>query len=89
MPNFGPIFVDFQNEAGGLCVNNFINKDVKWTFMISQSNLKPYLSNPSRICKIEAMEAVLWLIKRVYFFLTHPVLKLMHESKQYTRLISH
>ena len=33
-------FVDFQNEPVGLCVNNFINKDVKWTFMISQYNLK-------------------------------------------------
>ena len=26
------------------------------------------MSNPSRIFKIEAMEAVLWLVKRVYFF---------------------
>ena len=26
---FWPIFVDFQNEAAGLCVNNSINKDVK------------------------------------------------------------
>ena len=26
-----------------------------------------------RIFKIEAIEAVLWLIKRVYFILTHPV----------------
>ena len=32
-----------------------------------------FLSNPSGI-KIEAMEAVLWLIKRVYFILTHRVL---------------
>ena len=28
---------------------------------------------PSRISKIEAMEAVLRLIKRVYFFFTHPI----------------
>ena len=31
------------------------------------------LSDLSRIFKIEAMEAVLWLIKVVYFILTHPV----------------
>ena len=30
-----PIFVDFQNEAAGLCVNNSIIKDVKWTFSVS------------------------------------------------------
>ena len=41
--------------------------------MVSEFNLKSYLSSPSRIFKIEAMEAVLWLVKRVYFFLTHPV----------------
>ena len=35
-----------------------------------------YLSNPSRIIKIEVLEAVLWLIKRVYFILTHPVYSL-------------
>ena len=38
IPYFKPIFVDFQNEAVGLCVNYFINKDVKWTFMISSLN---------------------------------------------------
>ena len=37
--------------------------------MVPRYNLKSYLSNPSRIFQIEAMEAVLWLIKRVYFFL--------------------
>ena len=26
---FWPIFVDFQNEAASLCLNNLINKDVK------------------------------------------------------------
>ena len=26
---FSPIFVDFQNEATGLCVNNSIDKDTK------------------------------------------------------------
>ena len=30
--------------------------------------LKSYLSNPSQIFTIEEMEAVLWLIKQVYFF---------------------
>ena len=40
---------------------------------INHMNLKSSLSNPSRIFKIEAIEAVLWLIKRVYFILTHPV----------------
>ena len=43
--------------------------------MVSKSNFKPYLSNPSRIFKIEAMKAVLWLIKLVYFILTHTVYK--------------
>ena len=28
-------FVDFQNEAASLCVNNSINKDVKLSFMVS------------------------------------------------------
>ena len=37
-------------------------------FCFQISNLKSYLSNPSRIFKIEAMEAVLWLVKRVYLF---------------------
>ena len=46
-----------------------LNKNVKWTFMVSTYNLKSYLSNSSWIFQIEAMEAVLWLIKRVYFFL--------------------
>ena len=32
-----------------------------------------YVSNPSQIFKTEVMEAVLWLVKRVYPFLTHPV----------------
>ena len=41
--------------------------------MVSQSNLKSDLSNPSRIFKIEAMEVVLWLNKHVYLILTHPV----------------
>ena len=62
---------------------NLINKDVKWTLiMVSQSDLKSSISNPSRIFKIEAMEAVLWIIKRVYFILTHPVYSLifMHEK---------
>ena len=37
--------------------------------MVSLSNLKSDLSNPSRIFKIEAVEAVkLRFIKRVYFF---------------------
>ena len=36
--------------------------------MVSLFNLKSYLSNPSRIFDIEAMEAMLWLVKRVYFF---------------------
>ena len=44
-------FLDFQNEATSLCVNNLINKD-----------MKSYLSNPSWIFKIKAMEVVLWLI---------------------------
>ena len=35
IPCFWPIFVDFQNEASGLCTNNLINKDVKGTFMVS------------------------------------------------------
>ena len=30
-----PIFVDFQNEGTGLCINNSIDKDVKWTFVVS------------------------------------------------------
>ena len=34
------------------------------------------LSNPSRIFKTEAMEAVLWLIERVYLFLTQPVVNI-------------
>ena len=63
---FSPIFLDFQNKAAGLGVNNSINKDVQWTFMVSYFNLKPYLSNTSGIFKIEATEAVLWLFKRVY-----------------------
>ena len=29
IPCFWPIFVNFQNEAVSLCVNNLINKDVK------------------------------------------------------------
>ena len=33
-----------------------------------QQPKKIYLSNPSRIFKIEQMEMVLWLIKLVYFF---------------------
>ena len=41
--------------------------------MASLSNLKSYLFNPSRIFKTEAVGAVLWLIKRVYLFLTHSV----------------
>ena len=36
--------------------------------MVSRYNLKSYLTNASRIFQIEAMEALLWLIKRVYFF---------------------
>ena len=32
---FWPIFVDFQNEAAGLCFDNSIDKDVKRTFMLS------------------------------------------------------
>ena len=56
---FWLILVDFQNEAASLCVNNSINKDVKWIFMVSLFNLRSYLSNASRIFKTEAMEAVL------------------------------
>ena len=37
-------------------------------FMAHNLILKSYLSNPSRIFKIEAMEAMLWLTKCVYFF---------------------
>ena len=29
--------------------------------------------NPSRIFKIEVMEAILWLVERAYLFSTHPV----------------
>ena len=29
------MFVDFQNEAASLCVNNSIDKDVKWAFVVS------------------------------------------------------
>ena len=36
-------------------------------------NVKSYLSNPSRMLKTEAMKAVLWLVKCVYFILTHPL----------------
>ena len=36
--------------------------------MVPLSNLKSYLSNPSGIFKTKALDAVLWLIKRVYFF---------------------
>ena len=36
--------------------------------MAFESNLKSYLSNPSQILKIEAMEEVLRFIKRVYSF---------------------
>ena len=32
---FWLILVDFQNEAASLCVNNSINKDVKWIFIVS------------------------------------------------------
>ena len=28
-PCFWPIFVDFQNEVTGLCVNDSINKDME------------------------------------------------------------
>ena len=36
--------------------------------MVSLSNLKSYLSNPSQIFNTEAMEVMLRLIKRVYLF---------------------
>ena len=48
--------------------------------MVLQSNLKSYLSDPSRIFTIEAMETVLWLIKREYFILTHPVHGVIHSQ---------
>ena len=35
---------------------------------ISYFKSKPYLSNPDGIFKTETMEAVLWLVKCVYFF---------------------
>ena len=36
--------------------------------MVLWFNFKPYLFNPSRIFKTEAMEVVLRLVQRVYFF---------------------
>ena len=67
-PCFSRILVEFQNEVASLCASNSINKNVKWTFMVSQYNLKSYLSDTSRTFSIEAVEAVLWLIKHVYIF---------------------
>ena len=32
---FWPIFVDFQSQAAGLCTNNSINKDEKYTLTVS------------------------------------------------------
>ena len=46
---FWPIFADFQNKAAGLCVYNSINKDVKWTFIVSYPNLKSQLFNQIQI----------------------------------------
>ena len=40
--------------------------------MVSLFNLKSYLSNPSRIFKIEAMDGVLWIVKRVCSFFYSP-----------------
>ena len=34
IPCFWPIFVDFQNEADGLCVNHPTDKDLKQTSMV-------------------------------------------------------
>ena len=48
--------------------------------MVSSFNFKSYLSDASRIFKTEAMEAVLWLIKRVYLFLNHLVLRALHSN---------
>ena len=47
--------------------------------------LKSYLSNPSRIFHTDALEVVLWLVKRVYFFYSPgtPFCKLA-ENKAYT-----
>ena len=39
-----------------------------YTFIVSLSNSKSDLSNPSRIIKTEAMEPVWWLIKCVYIY---------------------
>ena len=44
-----------------------------FVFVQHNVNLKSYLSNPSRIFKIDAVEGVLWLVKRVYAFFTHLV----------------
>ena len=59
IPCFWPFFIDFRNEVPGLCVNNSINEGMKWIFMIRQFSFNSYLSNPCRIFRIEAMEAVL------------------------------
>ena len=70
---FSTDFANFQKEADRLSVNSLIDKDPKWLFFMSWSNFRLWLSNPSQISSINAMVTFLWLIKRVYFFLTHPV----------------
>ena len=73
IPNFWPIFGNFQNEVDCLSVNSLIDRDTKWLFFMSWSNFRFLLSNCSPIFTIDVMITVLWLIKHVYFLLTHLV----------------
>ena len=68
VPYFLPIFANFQNEVDCLSVNSVVDRDPKWLFFMSWSNLRFWLSNPSRIFEIDAMVTFLWLVKRAYFF---------------------
>ena len=78
IPCFWLIFANFQKEVDCLSVESLIDRDRKWLFFMSWSNFGLLLLNPSQISwsKINVMVTFLWLIKRVYFFLSHPVCSL-------------
>ena len=65
---FWPIFVNFQIETDCLGVNNPMDRDPKWLFFMSWSNLMILLSNSSHILKMDAVVTFLLLVKLVYLF---------------------